>query len=367
MANKDKKEYFVKILPEFLFDTQKVFKSEYAPWVYLIIKFKHNWALQHAQEQRFKIPIKGLSNLFGVNSSTISRAVKELVDNGFLVKIKPYYQIRDDASYFKTSSNAEESKGSHGNHLPEFIKIHPERFEKMIITLRDRIPGKYKSSKILLKLLETNYYLISKNKQSYNDEREKVASNECVNTICKALNYDNRTAKDILAVLEDAGYIKLGSDIKITTINIHYVGNVNQHSCDSENSDHRKVDVIDTKKEDEVLPRKEIPDCSFTNIKTPLLNIKENLEKSKERILTEEELEANRKTLESIEFRLKEREQKTNQVLLDEIEAYKKEHPDEEIVWSTGPRLKRPIWEFDDEAETDDEGQLIEENEYEYA
>lgn len=222
MAFYDNEDYFIKITPEFLFDIYDVFKSEYAPWVYLMMKFQHNWAIENKPEQQFRIPIRPISRNFGVNPSTISRAVKELTEKGFFKKVKQYYKIVDEAFYKVEFKPEDLDKYKYKLKFPNFIKMYYSRFEDMYSTFYENIPEKYKSGKFLLKLLETNYFLQCTNKHCLNDKKEKVASGECVNSICKALNYDNRTAKDVLDILEYTNYIKLGGGkTKITTLNIY--------------------------------------------------------------------------------------------------------------------------------------------------
>jgi len=216
MAYNDSKDYFIKITPEFLFDEYDVFISEYSPWVYLLLKFKFNYYLKKAPDKKFRIPTDDIVSYFGVDRSTVSRAVKELAQKGFLEKCGKLFKIKDESIYkekFKSESVATKK-------YLDFIKVYYEHLDRMEWRFKQRIPDKYKSKKFFLKLLETNYYLKSKNRHCLIDEK-MVASEECVNSICKALNYDNRTARDILNVLEDAGYIKLGTDTKITTIDIY--------------------------------------------------------------------------------------------------------------------------------------------------
>jgi len=216
MAYNDSKKHFVKIVPEFLFDEYGVFISEYTPWVYLLLKFRFNYFLQHAPEKRFKIPTEDITSFFGIDTSTVSRAVKELAQKGFLEKFGKLYKIKDEALYKTKFGENEEACTTK---YPEFIKVYFEHLDRMRYRVREYIPEKYKSKKFILKLFETVYYLKTKNRHCLLEDK-MVASEECTNSICKALNYDNRTVKDILTVLENSGYIKLGTDIKITTIDI---------------------------------------------------------------------------------------------------------------------------------------------------
>ena len=226
MKDKDPKDYFVKMTPEFLFDTYGVFKSEYAPWVYLFLKFKYNYYLDYCPNKRFSMPT-GISNLFGVNPSTITRALQELVQHGFLERNNTLYKIKDESIYINkykpviNSTVRELYLNEERTLYPKFIKIYKEEFQRMFIRFRERIPEQYKSKKFIIKTIETYYYLTAKNKHCLLEEK-MVTSFECPHSICKTLHYDNRTLKNILNVLEDAGYIKLGPEIKITTININY-------------------------------------------------------------------------------------------------------------------------------------------------
>lgn len=216
MAYQDSRTYFIKITPEFLFDEYDVFISEYSPWVYLLLKFKFNFFLQKAPDKKFSIPTNEIISYFGIDRSTVSRAVKELAQKGFLEKCGKLYKIKNESVY----KEKYKSESGTTTKYPEFIKVYYEHLDRMQYRFIQRIPDNYKSKKFFLKLLETNYYLKAKNRHCLLDDT-MVASEECVNSICKALNYDNRTAKDILKVLEDTGYIKLGTDIKITTIDIY--------------------------------------------------------------------------------------------------------------------------------------------------
>jgi DNA-binding MarR family transcriptional regulator len=251
MAYNDNKKYWTKITTEFLFDTQKIFKSEFAPWVYLWLKIKYKYYIEHAPEKKFKIPTKDISSFFYTTRSTVCRAVKELTQKGFLEKYGQLYKIKDESIY-KTLYIPEESLSK--SKYPEFLRVYYDHLERMIYRFKERIP-KDKSNKYLLKAIEMNFYLSAKNRDTCMKDEEMIASKECVTSICRTLNRDDGTVKDILRILEDSGYIKQGKDVKITTVNIYF------------NNDNPNTAKLENKYNPKFFPRTEtISDDAFKDI-----------------------------------------------------------------------------------------------------
>lgn len=374
MSTTDPKKYFIKISPEFLFDTYGVFKSEYAPWVYLILKFKYNFYIEKAPNKRFGIPFSNISQLFEVNPSTVTRAVQELVQHGFLSKHKNLYKINDESFYkdkYKSEllvdgvvENAEQKR------YPKFIKANQEQFQTMLIKFKEMAPDKYKSKKFIIKTLETNYYLIAKNGHCLL-KKKMVGSFECPNTIRKALNYDNRTVTDILNLLESAGYVKLGPDIKITTINVNYEdtteNNYKETTYINKNVVYDKMEPFvnypmaekdinktDAIKEEEFYykDRNEYDPINggFKTIKVKVLGKEPIIEKIVERVLSEEELKKGKALIEKFKRERAEQEERRLKPLQDEIDQYKLDHPGEPIVECNVPKLTKIKWDlFEDE------------------
>jgi DNA-binding transcriptional regulator YhcF (GntR family) len=398
MKDKDPNDYFIPITPEFLFDTYGVFKSEYAPWVYLVLKFKYKYYIQKCPNKRFHIPTTGISNLFGVNPSTITRALQELVHEGFLARYKKLYTIKDESFYkdkYKPKTiEVDNLENEPLNSYVEFVKVYKVQFENMFNSFKDRVPDKYKS-KFLIKLFETYYYLIAKNRHTaFKKENKKkmVASYECPRSIYKTLNYDNRTLNDILAVLEGVGLIKLGTDIKITTIDIRFKetqdNSVNTNTYEYKKTDFRKADSdvnysrlsinnhINDESVEEKSPTEEEFNYALKNEYDPInggfkkvqVEVKGKqpvFEKRVERIISEDELNKGKALLEKYKREKAEAEAKRLKPLQDEFDQYKKDHPGEQIIALNTPRLTKPEWliDRDDSYDEADENNKDEETE----
>ncbi len=67
----NKENYHVQIKPEFLFDEYEIFDSNYSTWVFLSLKIKYNYFLQHAPNKTFKIEVDGMANYYATSPATI--------------------------------------------------------------------------------------------------------------------------------------------------------------------------------------------------------------------------------------------------------------------------------------------------------
>jgi predicted transcriptional regulator len=179
---KKNENYYVKIHPEFLFNAK--FKSDTTKCIYIYIKLKHLYHLQH--NQSFSLDANDIADDFKVEVTTIYRSLKELVENQLLKKEgKNNYKLKDEK--YKTPENK------------QFIMIYNNFFVDLFNKLR-------KLDKDTSKAIQLYYYLTFKSGQ-HAMGYSKMESTESQNNICKALKLHNKTAKRLTEALEDINLI----------------------------------------------------------------------------------------------------------------------------------------------------------------
>ncbi len=208
-----KDKFFIKIEPQFLFET--FFNSEYVTWLYVYLKLKNIYSLQKTPMKYYNIKIEEIISFFKVDPATIYRAIRELVRIGLLEK-KPksraIYRIKNekDINYFTDEPDDESVESVE---YPEFIQIHGNAFIKLVKDLQDK-------SNSIPKLLRLYYFLVTTSKFTKNAEKE-LESPESVYSIGKTLRQDARTVKPLLETLVSTGYIKFNGRKIITIRNIY--------------------------------------------------------------------------------------------------------------------------------------------------
>ena len=197
--------YHVQIKPELLFDVYKKFKSVYTPWVYTYLKLDYNNYIFNSPNRFYKIDRKPISDFFNTDPATISRAFKQLVDNGLMEKKKHEYRLLNDL----TNDLFPKMEGFH-----EFIQINNNFF----IDFGDRVKSVSGDNKdrSLVKAMEVFYYLITKNSHILIDT-PVLSSDETSKSISKGLRHDENYIKDYLGVLESVGQIEIDDEGNIST------------------------------------------------------------------------------------------------------------------------------------------------------
>lgn len=225
-----KDKFFIKIEPEFLFET--FFNSEYVTWLYVYLKLKNHYSLQKTPQKYYNIKIEEIISFFKVDPATIYRAIRELVRIGLLEK-KPksraIYRIKDekDINYFTDEPDDLSVESVESVEYPNFIQIHGNAFIRLVKDLQDK-------SNSIPKLLRLYFFLMTTNKHT-KDFVPELESPESVYSIGKALAQDARTVKPLLKTLESTGYIKLNGRKIITIRNIYTVSKTTTVAASTEN------------------------------------------------------------------------------------------------------------------------------------
>lgn len=212
--NKD--NYFIKIKPEFLFDEYKVFKSNYTPWVYLAIKQKYNYYLDHAPHKTFTIDKNGLAGYLVTSFQTINTAVNELQKAGLLEMKKRKYRLIDEHEYlrkFRKVDTVIEKK------YPEFIKVFSNAYEDLLLDIKKEILPIGSNKRLIVKCLKVYYYLLAYDRHCLLLDKEPILESSQTQTSLETeTGIEHRIIKFLLSVLNDRGYIKL-ENATIYTLN----------------------------------------------------------------------------------------------------------------------------------------------------
>ncbi|MBX7044211.1 MAG: hypothetical protein K1X86_00110 [Ignavibacteria bacterium] len=216
MIKKKNDIYHVQIKTDFLLNSYKQFKSEYTPWVYLVLKLKCNYYLKHTPHSFNKIMSRdSLAGFFDVNQSTIHHSFNELIDAGLLEKKNKTYRLIKEDNFiesYRTIHNIDKSK------IVDFIKIFYNDFYKFANDIFNE-RRKPNSQRLVIKAIRIYYYLYTKNRHCFNEGTGIVETSESQSSIVRNLKHDPKTVKEVLEMLSNAGYVKLDSDIKISTLN----------------------------------------------------------------------------------------------------------------------------------------------------
>lgn len=213
MSHIKNEKYHAPIDPTFLLDINKKFKSEITPWVYLILKLKYQYYIDNASYLYYKIDLKYITQLYNLHKSTTYKAIAELKEIGLIEKKNRKYRILDE----KDLSN-ESRVVAPEDRLPKFIKINNNYFFEKLLSLKLNWGDPVSNNELIIKSLRVYYYLVAKNGHCIAEASEKE-SDETQTSICRVLNHDNRTIKEILSVLQDAGYVRIEDDGRLITIN----------------------------------------------------------------------------------------------------------------------------------------------------
>lgn len=213
MSHIKNEKYHAPIDPIFLFDINRKFKSEITPWIYMILKLKYQYYINDAPYLFYKVDLKYITLLFNLHKSTTYKAIAELIYIGLIEKKNRKYRILDE----KELSNGNRIVAPE-DRLPKFIKINNNYFYEMLLSLKLNWGDPVSNNELIIKSLRVYYYLIAKNGHCIAEASEKE-SDETQTSICRVLNHDNRTIKEILSVLQDAGYLRIEEDGRLITIN----------------------------------------------------------------------------------------------------------------------------------------------------
>lgn len=245
-------DYFVKINPQFLFNTQGIFKSYFTPWVYLYLKLEKNMLISKQIHNEFKINQKDLVEFFMVDRATIYRAIKELMNFGVLSKSGSKYRIFDEQSIINqrlrlnkanlgnliSSPDTGEDAEMHGTvhlkltslaKLPEFIQIYQNQFLKLrneVLSVEEKFKDYPRS---VIKIIEIYYYLIACNRHCLLLDIDTLESDETQTSISKNLNHDNRFTRAMLDVLHKIDYIAIYENGSMATIKKRISGMISQN------------------------------------------------------------------------------------------------------------------------------------------
>lgn len=216
MIKKIKDEYHVQIKTDFLLNSYKQFKSEYTPWVYLVLKLKCNYYLTNAPHSFNEIMSRdSLAKFFDVNHSTIHHAFNELIEAGLLEKKKKTYRLLKEDNFiesYRILNNIDKSK------IVDFIKI----YNNDLYTFANAIfneQSKPRSQRLVIKAMRIFYFLYTQNRHCFNEDTGIVETSESQSSIVRHLNHDPKTVKEALEMLSRAGYVKLDTETKISTLN----------------------------------------------------------------------------------------------------------------------------------------------------
>lgn len=247
--NQRSNDYFVKINPQFLFNTQGMFKSYFTPWVYLYLKLEKNMLISKQIHNEFKINQKDLAEFFMVNRTTIYRAIHELLTIGCIVKSGNKYRIYDEQPIInlvlrqnkaklisindiaesdsnEEIQNEEQTKETSLDKLPEFIKVYQNEFLKLRTDVLNVEENFKEYPRTVIKIIEIYYYLIACNRHCLLPDIDLLESEETRTSICRNLNHDNRLTRAMLDVLHNLDYIAIYKNGSMATIKKKITGNI---------------------------------------------------------------------------------------------------------------------------------------------
>ena len=205
--------YFIKIKPELLFDTKKVFKSNYTPWVYLNLRLKYNVMLQKAPNKMYEIDVVGIADILGTHPDTIYESIKELRNVNLIEKRGIKYRLLPDTNYISNVN----TENRNFNYPKSYVRIFHNYHFNLLDTIRDYIPKDKKTRGFLSKILSVYYYLTASNRQCLLPT-PVVKSDKTQTSLSRELFYDHRDVKTFLSILKSTGYIKYNAKNEILTI-----------------------------------------------------------------------------------------------------------------------------------------------------
>ena len=211
----NKENYHVQIKPEFLFDEYEIFDSNYSTWVFLSLKIKYNYFLQHAPNKTFKIEVDGMANYYATSPATIYESLKELQEAGLLEKRKSRYRLLDENEYMRKFRKVDITEGKK---YPKFMKIYDKAVDDLIFGIKMEIDPTGSNKRLIVKCLKLYFYLMARDRHCLLDNESILKSCLTQTSLEKELGMDHRVIKLLLNVLKSRGYIKI-EEGKIFTLN----------------------------------------------------------------------------------------------------------------------------------------------------
>ena len=180
LVNMKSENYFVSISTELLFSTK--FKSHLAIWVYVYLKLKHNYHLQHKPNYCFKIDSKEIIRFFQITKPTFHRIIKELQGSKLLERThRNSYNLKNDM----------DGQSKYVNIYYNFFQNLFEQIQNYHWGYNNRASGK---------LPLVYYFLIYNNKHFMNSD-DLLESSTPRTTVGKKLGIDTRTLSKIYSIM----------------------------------------------------------------------------------------------------------------------------------------------------------------------
>jgi hypothetical protein len=201
-------KYHIKIKPELLFDPGRVFKSNYTPWVYVHLKIQKNFLLQTAPHKMYQVNAAEIADDFETHVSTVYDCLEELTKAGLLVNKGTQYRLLPESNYSAVDTP---------NYIREYVQVYPNTFTRLLNDVKAQLPQATHNRGLLAKTLKVYFYLIACNGHCLLDD-PVVESDKTQSSLARELKYDHRLIKQVLSILESAGYIKYNAQEKILTI-----------------------------------------------------------------------------------------------------------------------------------------------------
>ncbi|MDD5361407.1 MAG: hypothetical protein PHN88_04695 [Ignavibacteria bacterium] len=225
---KKKETHHIQISPELLFGSKNKYKVFYVPWIYVYLKlekciiFDNKIHLSsHQLKKHYKVDRKTIYNFYGFDKTTLSRALHWLNVMGLIeINGKEHKLINDNTlfHYEKNDPEKDINKTDDGEgFFPSFVQIYYNFYIDFVELLKEKFKLS-KSPGLLMRTVETFYYLITRNRHILLDI-ETCESEETASTISKYLHHDKEDIKKCLWCLNEIGYITTDIDGKIYT---HY-------------------------------------------------------------------------------------------------------------------------------------------------
>lgn len=212
-------DYFVKIKPELLFETNGIFKSFYTPWVYAYLKLDYNYNIQKAPGIFYEIKIKPIANFFLVHRTTIDRAFDELISHGLLEKRGKIYKLISEVNFVQSITTE-----TTGNYI-DFVKFNNNDFIYLINEFQTKCEHYIEYPKSLLKAVQIYYYLITMNRHFLEKTDMKLSyeintrlSKESQSSLSRILKHDHSVTRFALHSLKELGFITYNDNSKIKTV-----------------------------------------------------------------------------------------------------------------------------------------------------
>lgn len=185
---KKKNNYFVPIDTDFLFNKNNIFKSRYTPWIYLYLKLEYNYYIQKLPNKTISLKTDTIAEFFNIDRSTVHRVVNELVVHGLLNR-------KERNSYVLYSERGKYSDEYENNYLKVFKNLLISIFQNGA-TIDDAAV----------------YYYMIQNNRHYAFDFNYLESDLTQTKISKALHFDSRKTKGILAKLLKLGLLQLDEE-----------------------------------------------------------------------------------------------------------------------------------------------------------